>query len=298
MDKKFQGIYAALVTPYTPEGEVNYKEVKKLVRYLIKKGIDGFYVGGSTGEAFLLTQEERKRLLEAVLEENAGTCKVIAHVGQISTALACELAVHASQEGADAVSAISPFYYKFSQEEVKGYYGDIMEASSIPMFLYNFPQYSGFSLTPKLLDELCGIGNIAGVKFTSNNFFDMERMRSRHPELTIWNGFDEMLSSGLSVGADGAIGSTYNILCPIAKKVYEAMKHGNVEEAQVYQRMINTMVELSQNCSNIFVVIKAVLDMDGFSMGGCRKPFGSLPEHAKGDIETIYHQFVEPFLSV
>lgn len=295
MGNEFKGIYAALVTPYKSDGSVNLAELKRLTRYLISKGIDGFYVGGSTGEAFLLTQEERKELLEAVLEENNGEKKVIAHVGQISTELACELARHGSRAGADAVSAISPFYYKFSEEEIKGYYRDIMEASTLPMFLYNFPNFSGFSLSPEILDDLCGWGNVAGVKFTSNNFFDMERMRTRHPELTIWNGFDEMLIAGLAVGADGAIGSTYNILCPIAKRVYESLKSGDLEKAREYQEMINQMVAISRNYSNIFGVIKAVLDMDGFSMGGCRKPFTLLPECAKKEIEQIYQMFVKPF---
>lgn len=295
MKGQFQGIYAALVTPYTADGEVNYKEAKRLVRYLIGKGIDGFYVGGSTGEAFLLTQEERKLLLEAVLEENRGEAKVIAHVGQISTDLACDLAVHASKAGADAVSAISPFYYKFSLEEIKGYYRDIMAVSQAPMFVYNFPNFSGFSLSPEVLDDLCSEGDVAGVKFTSNNFFDMERMLRKHPELTIWNGFDEMLCCGLAVGADGAIGSTYNILCPIAKKIYGYMKEGHMEKARDCQELINRMVSVSKKYPNIFGVIKAVLDMDGFSMGGLRKPFSPLPESAKEDIEMIYHELVEPF---
>ena len=295
MNKRFQGIYAALVTPYTEDGAVNYREAKKLVRYLLAKGIDGFYVGGSTGEAFLLTQEERKLLLEAVLEENNGQAKVIAHVGQISTDLACDLARHASKAGAHGVSAISPFYYKFSLKEIEEYYRDIMDASDLPMFVYNFPNLSGFSLSPEALDDLCRMGDVAGVKFTSNNFFDMERMRRKHPELTIWNGYDEMLCCGLMTGADGAVGSTYNILCPIAKKLYEHMREGRMEEARQCQDKINRMVAVSKRYPNIFVVIKAVLDRDGFSMGGLRKPFLCLPQGAGADIEMIYREFVEPF---
>lgn len=295
MNRQFQGIYAALVTPYKADGTVNYNEARKLVRYLLLKGIDGFYVGGSTGEAFLLTQEERMRLLEAVLEENNGKARVIAHVGQISSDLACELAAHASRAGADAVSAISPFYYKFSLEEIEDYYRDIMDASQVPMFVYNFPKLSGFSLSPEALDDLCRIGDVAGVKFTSNNFFDMERMRRKHPELTIWNGYDEMLCCGLMMGADGAVGSTYNILCPVAKKLYEHMREGNMEGARECQDKINRMVSISKRYPNIFVVIKAVLEMDGFSMGGCRKPFKPLPEPARKDMEMIYREFVEPF---
>ncbi|MEG1985463.1 MAG: dihydrodipicolinate synthase family protein, partial [Oscillospiraceae bacterium] len=122
MDERFKGIFAALVTPYTESKEVSYTELKKLVRHLIKEGVNGFYVGGSTGEAFLLSHDERKKILEAVLEENAGERIVIAHVGCIGTDLAVDLAKHAESVGADAVSSIAPFYYKYSQDEICDYY--------------------------------------------------------------------------------------------------------------------------------------------------------------------------------
>lgn len=113
MNQTYHGIYAALVTPYTESGEVDCDELQKLVRSLIDRGIDGFYVGGSTAEAFLLTENERKKVLEAVVEANGGERKVICHVGAISTDMAVDYARHAERAGADAVSAISPFYYKF-----------------------------------------------------------------------------------------------------------------------------------------------------------------------------------------
>ena len=120
MNYGYHGIYAALVTPYTKDGAVNYDELQKLVRHLISQGIDGFYVGGSTAETFLLSSEERKKTLEAVVEANAGEKKVICHVGAISTNEAIDYAQHAEKAGANAVSAISPFYYKFSKSEIMG----------------------------------------------------------------------------------------------------------------------------------------------------------------------------------
>ena len=109
MNKAYFGTYAALVTPYTHDNKVNYNELQKLVRYLIDNGIDGFYVGGSTAEAFLLSTEERKGCLEAVVEAVNGERNVICHTGSISTDIATELAIHAEKVGANAVSAISPF---------------------------------------------------------------------------------------------------------------------------------------------------------------------------------------------
>lgn len=295
MREGFKGIYAALMTPYAENGTVNYTEIKKLVRYLIGKGIDGFYVCGSTGEAFVLTQEERKRILETALEANNGEKKVIAHVGQISTDQACDLARHAAAAGADAISAISPFYYRFDTEEIKAYYGDIMDAAKIPMFLYNFPGISGFSLTPEILDDICGMGDVAGVKFTSNNFYELEQMRNRHPEITIWNGIDEMLSSGLIAGAEGGIGSSYNIACPIAKSIYENVRSGNIDEARSFQSKLNDVIALSTRNGRHITVVKAVLELEGFHMGRSRRPFAQLSESAKADAAQIYKEYVVPF---
>jgi N-acetylneuraminate lyase len=295
MREGFNGIYVALITPYTKDGEVHYSEIKRLVRYLIEKGADGFYVGGSTGEAFLLNQEERRRILDAVLEANNGEKKVISHVGHISTGQACELARYAKSAGADAVSAISPFYYSFSAEEIITYYGEIMEAAGIPMFLYNYPKVSGFSLTPEILDRLCAMGDVAGVKFTSDNFFVLEQMRVRHPEITIWNGIDEMLSSGLIAGADGAIGSSYNILCPIAKRLYKGIQEANLDEVRALQSKINAAIALTVKNTRHTTAVKAVLELEGFSMGSSRSPFAPLPQSAGADVLEIYEKFVLPY---
>ena len=142
MKSEYHGIYAALVTPYTSEGKVDYRELQKLVDYLICQGLEGFYVNGSTAEAFLLSEEERNSTIRAVVEANSGRAKVICHVGAISTEQAISFAKNAEKCGADAVSAISPFYYKFSEAEIVQYYQDIMSSTELPMFVYNFPNFS------------------------------------------------------------------------------------------------------------------------------------------------------------
>ena len=108
---------------------------------------------------------------------------------------------------------------------------DLMNAAETSFFIYNFPAFSGFSLSPDVLDEMCRCQYLAGVKFTASDFFQLERMKHAHPELAIWNSYDEMLLSGLSAGADGGIGSTYNVLCPIIHRVYDAFKAGNSAQA-------------------------------------------------------------------
>ena len=280
MKEPYHGIYAALVTPYTKDGQVNYDELQKLVCHLIDQGLEGFYVNGSTAEAFLLSQAEREKILEAVVEANAGRSKVICHVGAISTDEAIRYTRHAEQTGADAVSAISPFYYKFSNREIIQYYNDIMGSTALPMFVYNFPNFSGFSLTADILDELAKNQNLAGVKFTSSDMFLLEQIKSNHPELAVWNGFDEMLASGLMAGADGGIGSTYNCMPKLAHKVYDAFRAGNLEEAQNKQRQMNQVIKVI-GTYGVFASVKEILEMEGFHLNGVRRPFTPMGEEGR-----------------
>ncbi|MCI5529302.1 MAG: N-acetylneuraminate lyase [Blautia sp.] len=293
MNPEYHGIYAALVTPYTSDGKVDYSELQKLVDHLIKEGIDGFYVNGSTAEAFLLSDEERNSTIKAVVEANAGRKKVICHVGAISTDLAISYAKTAEKCGADAVSAISPFYYKFSEAEIVQYYQDIMASTELPMFVYNFPNFSGFSLTEEVLEKLNKNRNMVGVKFTSSDMFLLEQMKTLHPELVVWNGFDEMLSAGLIMGADGGIGSTYNCMPKLAHKVYDSFASGNMEETHKYQTKMNQVIKVI--CKyGVFASVKEMLEMDGFAFHGVRRPFAPMSEEGKKELRHVYEEIIVP----
>lgn len=289
--KKFEGICAALLTPFDGEGKVNHAALKRQVQYLIGQGIDGFYVCGSTGEAFLLSQEERKAVLDTVCAENNGEKYVIAHVGQIATDAALDLGAHARQAGADAVSSISPFYYKFTTDEIKGYYLDLLDGIGLPFFIYNFPAFSGFSLTLELLDELCRNQHLAGVKFTASDFFQLERMKQAHPELTVWNGYDEMLLPGLSAGADGGIGSTYNVLCIAIRRLYDAFRAGDQQTALAYQHIANDMISVISKYG-VFPSIKAILGFEGIDFGNCRKPFAPVDDAGRAALKAAYDTYL------
>lgn len=293
VNEQYHGIYAALVTPYTGDGKVNYDELQKLVCHLIDQGLDGFYVNGSTAEAFLLSSEEREKILEAVTEANGGRRKVICHVGAISTDEAIRYTRHAEKVGADAVSAISPFYYKFSNQEIIRYYNDIMGSTALPMFVYNFPNFSGFSLTPEVLEELAKNPNLAGVKFTSSDLFLLEQIKTAHPEMAVWNGFDEMLASGLMAGADGGIGSTYNCMPWLARKVFDAFVSGDLAQAQDKQRQMNQVIKVI--CAHgVFASVKEILEMEGFHLNGVRRPFTPMDEAGRKELRQVYEQYILP----
>lgn len=115
----FKGIYTALITPMREDGSVDHESLVRLVKHLQEQGVTGFYVGGSTGEGFILSGEERKAVLETVVRAAEGKSKIIAHIGAIGTEASIELAQHAHGQGVDAMSAVVPFYYKTTADQIR-----------------------------------------------------------------------------------------------------------------------------------------------------------------------------------
>ncbi len=164
MKKNIEGIYAALVTPMTASGQVNPKALRSLVRWELEHGVEGFYVCGSSGEGLLLSLSERKQVLETVLAEAGEHVPVVAHTGTIRTDEVIELARHAAASGAAAVSMIPPYYYHFSQEEIVGYYEDVLHSVDIPIIIYNIPAFTGVSFTRGSSARLLAHAQIVGIK--------------------------------------------------------------------------------------------------------------------------------------
>lgn len=277
---RFQGILPALLTPFGSDGEVREAPLRQLVRYMLQKGVDGFYACGSTAEAFLLTLPQRKRILEVVAGENNGQGVLIAHIGCINQAHAVELARHAEQTGADAISSVPPFYYGFDFESLRQYYLALADAVSLPVLIYNFPANSGVTLTREHFETLLGDPRFLGVKHTSSDFFLMEQFKTIRPDVVVYNGYDEMFLSGLAAGADGAIGSTFNFMAEkfIAMRCFFAQ--GDVAAAQALQREANQIIRVL-SAVGVLPGEKAALSMLGIDMGECLRPFRPLTEEAR-----------------
>ena len=272
--KTFKGIFPALLTPFDKNDNVNTAELKKLVERNIEQGVNGFYVAGSTGEAFLLSEEERRLVYSTVKEAAGDRVTLIAHVGTVSTKQAVEYAKYVESIGYDAVSAVAPFYYKFSNAQVVEHYKTIADSVKIPL-IYNIPSFSGVELTLDEIADLLSHENILGVKYTSNDYFKLQQIRERCPDAIIYNGFDEMMISGLAMGADGGIGSTYNFMADKFIKIQQLWQSGDIKGAQEIQWQANKII--TALCKvGVMAGEKEVLNLLGFDFGVCRKPFGSL----------------------
>ena len=275
MSAMFSGIFPALFSFFDSDGRLNENAFSQVIEMNIARGVSGFYVGGSTGEAFLMSEEERIAEMRICSEIVGKRVKLIAQIGDISEDKACRLAKYASQCGYDAVSAVTPFYYKFSFEGIYNYYKNISEQSSLPVVIYYIPALSGANFSNEQICRLIEIDGVCGIKFSHKDLFVLERLKSRYPEKAFLFGVDEMLSAGIVAGADGAIGSTYNYIPEKAVAIYNAVRQSNIPEARRIQSEANEIIEELLEIG-IYEGSKELLTLMGVDAGVCRRPFVEL----------------------
>lgn len=282
-EHKLGGIFTALLTPFDKNGKINDNALVDLIQMNIKKGVSGFYVNGSTAESFLLTEAERKHVYELVAAEAGGKVKLIAQIGAISTDQAISWAKVAESLGYDAISSVAPFYFKFSTDEVKNYYFDIVNEVSLPMIVYHIPAFSGVALGAAAFDAFLTDDRFAGVKYTATDYFLMEQIKSAYPDKVIYNGYDETFLAGLSMGADGGIGSTYNFMADKYVTIKKLFEENKIAEAQEKQREVNFIITLLVKYG-VMPAEKEILNQLGLDFGTCRRPFSPVSEEGKRDI--------------
>ena len=284
--KDLRGIYPALPTPMTASGEVSYAALKELVDFVIGQGVDGLYICGSTAESFHLSEDERMKIAETVLGQANGRVNAIVHTGAGGTGAAVRLSKHAKANGADAISSVPPIYFKYTTEEVIDYYRDLIEASDMPLVVYNIPAFTGINMTTGAARELFKHPRVVALKHTNTNMYELERVLAHNPALIALNGYDEAFLSGLSMGAAGMIGSTVNFMARKFIALRDAFLAGNHGEALRLQGEVNEIVETLVEVG-VFNAVKYALTLRGVDCGSCRRPFKPLTDAGKKQVKTV-----------
>ncbi|MBQ8510430.1 MAG: dihydrodipicolinate synthase family protein [Clostridia bacterium] len=274
---QFKGIMPALMTPLNEDGSIRRQAVKPLTDFALDRGVDGFYVCGSSGEGPVLSPTSRMEMAECAIEAVKGRTTVsgkkpviIVHVASPDPLAAIELARHAEKIGADAISSLAPnFYFNYSEDELVAYYRRLAESTSLPLLVYATPMLKVGDLK-KFIARLMEIDNVIGLKFTMPNYFQMHRVKELNGgDINVINGPDEMLLCGLVMGADGGIGTTYNVMPDKFSALYKAFTAGDIAEAQRIQYDINHVIDiiLRFDPNNVMNSTKAVLNLMGFDVG-------------------------------
>ena len=294
--KKYEGIIPAFYACYDAEGKINPVAVRELTRWFIDKGVQGLYVGGSSGECIYQSKEERKLVLENVMAEAKGKITVIAHIACNNTADSQELAAHAESVGVDAIAAIPPIYFKLPPYAIAQYWNDMSAAApNTDFIIYNIPQLAGVSLTPALLREMLKNPRVIGVKNSSMPVQDIEEFRAEG--CAVFNGPDEQLLSGLVAGATGGIGGTYGAMPELYIKIYNLVKENKIAEARAIQdECLQIIINLCGCKGNMYAVIKAVLrKMGAPDCGGVRAPLFNLVPEDEAQIDKCVEMIKEAY---
>lgn len=269
---EFTGLFPALITPFNEDGRISAESIEKLIDANIKKGVSGFYICGSSGESFLLSMKERKYMIDVVSEAVKGRSTFIANIGLFATKHGQKLARYAEKKGAAAISSVPPFYFPFQIDEYVQYYADLAASVSVPMLVYNVPALSGVNFTMNDLDRLLSIPNVMGMKYTSFNLFQLQLLIARYSDKNFFMGHDELFLSALSVGVRAGIGTTFNFMAEKYLQMMDAFDRGNIEECLRLQNEANEIIDVLCKVG-VFKGTKAILNLQGFDTGTCRKPF-------------------------
>ena len=286
--KKFQGLIPAFYACYDEKGEISPERVRKLARYLLEKGVQGLYVGGSSGECIYQSVAERKVVLENVMAEVGGKMTIIAHVACNNTADSQDLARHAESLGVDAIAAIPPIYFHLPPYGIAEYWNDISAAAPNTGFIiYNIPQLAGVALTPALLDEMRKNPRVIGVKNSSMPTQDIQMWKDQGgADFVVMNGPDEQFVSGLAMGATGGIGGTYAVMPELFLKAKDLLYAGQVAQAAAVQNEICRIIyKMCDGHGNLYAIMKAILKKRGVECGTVRKPLPGLIDSDNAVVE-------------
>ncbi len=259
---------------------------ERLCEHVYRAGVDGLYVCGQTGEGLQQTVEQRKAVATLAVKLAPPGKQVIVHAGAPRTADAVGLARHAEQAGATAISSLPPAG-AYSFDEILAYYQALAASTELPLFVYYFPKFAAHPSTLEHLLRLCDIPRVAGLKFTDSDFYRLSEIK--RSGAIVYNGYDEMLAAGLLMGADGGIGSFYNVIPGWFVELFQAAKAGNWAEARQKQAAINEIITIGLRYP-VHSAVKHMLAWMGLDCGVCAAPRRSLTSVETAELDALLEQ--------
>ena len=284
---KPEGILPALVTPFTDDGKaVDEERLRALLRRCIGLGVHGVVPCGTTGEFVNLTTEEKKQVVNIVMDEVNGKVPVIVGTGATGTDQALEMTKYAKDVGADAALIVTPFYLKPKDRGIYQHYYTIASEVDLPIILYNIPQCTGVQLSWQMVEDLAQIPNIVGLKDSSGQLnYILAVLEKVRDKINVLCGHDEVVVAALAAGCSGAILASANVIPDIWVEIYNHMKKGELQKARELQYKIQKMARIIVGSG--VVGAKSGLNMMKVKVGPVRKPLsvgGELTYEAREEL--------------
>ncbi|WP_372629270.1 dihydrodipicolinate synthase family protein [Cohnella sp.] len=286
---KFEGVYVALVTPFTESYEVDYKRLAELCEWQIENGANGLVPTGSLGEYATMSNEERAKVVETVIDAAAGRVPVVVGSAAPSTQQAVSWVQHAKDKGAAGVMALPPINYKPLENEVIAHY-EALNSVGLPIVGYNNPHDYKVDLTPDLLAKLSKLENFVAVKEFSGDIRRVHEILAK-TDLEVMIGVDDLAMEGPLFGATGWISGVSNALPKEGAELFKLAREGKLEEASKLYKHLLPLFHFDAN-PQLVQSIKYMMELAGFPVGPARPPRLRLPEADYQAIKKAYEYAV------
>lgn len=279
MSKLVKGIISAMVTAMNPDESLSEPEIRNQVRRHLAAGVNGVFCLGTNGEAYILNEDEKERVIRIVVDEVAGKVPVYAGTGMPGTNDTIRLSKLAKKCGADVLSIISPYFAAISQGEIIQHYTEVAAAVELPIVMYNMPARTGNNIAPDTVAKLSRVKGIVGIKDSSGNFDNMLQYIEKTDASTfsVLSGNDSLILWNLIAGGAGGITAIANLYPETMVSIYTRFLAGDLEAARKAQDSIRPI----RNCfkyGNPNTITKKATNLLGYPVGPCRRPFNALGE--------------------
>ncbi|WP_434311137.1 4-hydroxy-tetrahydrodipicolinate synthase [Hominifimenecus sp. rT4P-3] len=287
--KSIKGIIVPIITPFYEDESLNLEELRRQSDRMIREGVDGIFCFGTNGEGFILNGDEKRQVLQTVLEQVGGRVPVYAGTGCISTRETVKQSLMAKELGADVLSLITPSFAKASQEELYQHYKSVAEKVDMPILLYNIPARTGNALEPETVSRLAEIPNIVGVKDSSGNWENLKAylaITKKRPDFCVLSGNDSLILDTLMEGGAGAIAGCANVYPRTMSSIYDFFVEGQGEKAREAQNSIASFRAVF-SYGNPNTIVKKAVNLLGYPVGPCKAPFNGLSEEGQAALKKV-----------
>ena len=276
--KKLEGIIAPMATPLSRDEKIDVKTTRTLVDYLIDGGIDGLFPLGTSGEFALFDREDRRKVVETVVDQTNGRVPVLAGVSDPSLENVVAFAKDAEEAGADAIVATPPYYYTTSEDGLFSHFETIARKSGLPLLVYNIPEWTHLFVPPSVVQRLAEKRLIVGMKYTEYNLLNLLRfLKVAGNRIAIFAGSDAMTFTNLEFGGSGGVIGVANVAPKLASTIFDEFKRGNLEAAHRAQSKLLPVIE-AISVGRFPAGLKEAMRMVGMPVGGVKHPLQGLTE--------------------
>lgn len=283
MKSEFSGVFPAIITPMSPDRQLNESAFRQVMEFNIQAGVHGFWIAGGTGESVLLDDDENRRIAEIAVDQAQGRIKNIMHVGSPTTARSVKLAEHAAKSGVDAICCVPPFFYAQTDEAIVEHYRVVAAATDLPFFVYNLPQSTQVEITPDLMQKFQdNIPQLTGLKHSAPYLGFVQHFKNMG--LSCFIGNCRLMLPALTVGASGCIDGPLNMAPELWVEIWNTFQMGHLEQAIAAQEKATAVGELTK-ITNFSAVVKAILsERLGINCGEPRPPMQGLTSFERSEL--------------